>query len=330
MRIHPECPAILARGLTKDFPGVRAVDRVDLQVNPGEVFGVLGPNGAGKTTMLRMLATLESITSGTAEIFGVDAARDPQQARHLIGVTGQFAAVDNGLTARENLSLFGRLHGLPRREVRQVSTQLLEEFSLADSAHRKVAEFSGGMRRRLDLAVSLISSPPLIFLDEPTTGLDPRTRNQMWSTVRGLVEGGRTVMLTTQYLEEADQLADRIAVIDRGRLVAVGTPRELKARVGGYRLRLELTERSGTEAVVNELQRIIPRSQIHTDPGEISCPLSHPGEAAGILSALYRQGTALESVTVSEPSLDEVFFALTGHDAPSEQSSARDSQEVGV
>lgn len=329
MQQLPECPAILTRGLTKDFGGLRAVDRVDLHVHPGEVFGVLGPNGAGKTTMLRMLATLEPITSGTAEIFGVDAAGNPQRARGLIGVTGQYAAVDNGLTARENLTLFGRLHGLTRREVRRVSGQLLEEFSLADAAHRRVAEFSGGMRRRLDLAVGLISSPLLIFLDEPTTGLDPRSRSHMWDAVRALVEGGRTVLLTTQYLEEADRIADRVAVLDHGRLVAVGRPRELKAKVGGYRLRLELAEPAGTEAAVNELRRVVPGSPIHFEPGEISCPLTHPGEAAALLSALHHRDIALESVAVAEPSLDEVFFALTGHDAP-EEGHAAGRREVAV
>lgn len=315
MATQTSAPAIITRGLTKDFGDMRAVDRVDLHVPRGEIFGVLGPNGAGKTTMLRMLATLEPITGGTAQVHGFDVARQPHRVRRLIGVTGQYAAVDNGLTARENLTLFGRLHGLPRARMRGLAHELLEEFSLTEAGDRKVEKFSGGMRRRLDLAISLISSPPLIFLDEPTTGLDPRTRNHMWGKVRDLAAQGHTVLLTTQYLEEADQLADRIAVIDHGRLVALGSPQELKTRVGGYRLRVHVEDPAGSAAARDELHRLVPERNVQSMRGEISCPLTHTGEAAGLISALHRTGIPLSGITVSEPSLDEVFFALTGEDA---------------
>jgi ABC-2 type transport system ATP-binding protein len=212
--------AVHASGLVKTFGDLRAVDGIDLEVSQGEILGVLGPNGAGKTTMLRMLATLLPIDAGSAHIFGVDVAREPHRVRQLIGVTGQYASVDENLTASENLWLFGRLQGMRSADARATARRLIEQFGLEDAAERPLAQFSGGMRRRLDLAASLITRPPLIFLDEPTTGLDPRTRGQMWDTIRGLVAEGCTVLLTTQYLDEADQLADRIAVIDHGRKVA--------------------------------------------------------------------------------------------------------------
>ena len=220
--------AVHATGLVKTFDGSRAVDGIDLEVRQGEIFGVLGPNGAGKTTTLKMLATLLPIDAGQAWVFGVDVAREPHRIRQLLGVTGQYASVDEDLTATENLWLFGRLQGLRPAEARATARRLLEQFSLEEAADKPIAQFSGGMRRRLDLAASLITRPPLIFLDEPTTGLDPRTRGQMWDTIRGLVADGCTVLLTTQYLDEADQLADRVSVIDRGRKVAEGTPDELK------------------------------------------------------------------------------------------------------
>src|SRR5258705_3044805 len=223
--------AVDAAGLVKAFGRLRAVDGIDLEVRQGEIFGVLGPNGAGKTTMLRMLATLLPIDAGHARVLGVDVAREPHRVRQLVGVTGQYASVDEDLTATENLWLFGRLLGLRSKEAKARARDLLGRFGLQNAADRQIKTFSGGMRRRLDLAASLISRPPLIFLDEPTTGLDPRTRGQMWDTIRGLVTEGCTVLLTTQYLDEADQLAGRIAVIDRGRKVAEGTPDELKASV---------------------------------------------------------------------------------------------------
>jgi len=220
--------AIDAVGLVKNFGQLRAVDRIDLEVRQGEIYGVLGPNGAGKTTMLKMLATLLPIDAGQARVFGVDVASEPHRVRQLLGVTGQYASVDEDLTATENLWLFGRLQGLRSADARAAAKRLLGQFGLEDAANKPISQFSGGMRRRLDLAASLITRPPLIFLDEPTTGLDPRTRGQMWDTIRDLVAEGCTVLLTTQYLDEADQLAGRIAVIDRGRKVAEGTPDELK------------------------------------------------------------------------------------------------------
>src|SRR6201986_3668266 len=237
--------AIDAVGLVKNFGQLRAVDEIDLDVRQGEIFGVLGPNGAGKTTMLKMLATLLPIDAGQARIFGVDVAREPHRIRQLVGVTGQFASVDEDLTATENLWMFGRLQGLRSADARAAAKRLLAEFGLEEAADKPIAQYSGGMRRRLDLAASLIIRPPLIFLDEPTTGLDPRTRGQMWDTIRDLVADGCTVLLTTQYLDEADQLADRISVIDRGRKVAEGTPDELKTSVGNSTLQLQLAPRAG-------------------------------------------------------------------------------------
>src|SRR6201991_1669250 len=238
--------AVHATGLVKTFDGFRAVDGIDLEVRQGEIFGVLGPNGAGKTTTLKMLATMLPIDAGQAHVFGVDVAREPHRIRQLLGVTGQYASVDENLTATENLMLFGRLQGLRRTDAKARAATLLAQFALGAPAHKPIAKFSGGMRRRLDLAPSLIPRPPLIFLDEPTTGLDPRTRGQMWETIRELVRDGCTVLLTTQYLDEADQLADRIAVIDRGVKVAEGTPDELKSSVGSSTLQLQLYETADT------------------------------------------------------------------------------------
>src|SRR6201989_2344263 len=251
-----DTPAVSARGLVKSFGDFRAVDGIDLEVRRGEIFGVLGPNGAGKTTMLKMLATLLAIDAGQARVFGVDVAREPHRVRQLVGVTGQYASVDEDLTATENLWLFGRLQGLRSADARATAKALLEQVGLEEAAERPLAQFSGGMRRRLDLAASLITRPPLIFLDEPTTGLDPRTRGQMWDTIRALVADGCTVLLTTQYLDEADQLADRIAVIDRGRKVAEGTPDELKASVGSSTLHLRLAPGADQELARQVVRRV--------------------------------------------------------------------------
>jgi len=307
--------AVHAAGLVKTFGDFRAVDGIDLEVHRGEIFGVLGPNGAGKTTMLRMLATLLSIDAGQASIFGVDVAREPHRVRQLVGVTGQYASVDDDLTATENLWLFGRLQGLRPADARATATMLLGQFGLEEAADRPLAQFSGGMRRRLDLAASLITRPPLIFLDEPTTGLDPRTRGQMWDTIRGLVTDGCTVLLTTQYLDEADQLADRIAVIDRGRKVAQGTPDELKESVGDSTLQLQLDD--GADQA---LARDIVRSVVGIDPvltpesGRMNVALDVADRAADVLIGLRQAGVGIVSVSVAKPTLDEVFLALTGHD----------------
>jgi ABC-2 type transport system ATP-binding protein len=308
--------AVDAEGLVKSFGGFRAVDGIDLTVRQGEIFGVLGPNGAGKTTMLKMLATLLPIDAGRASLFGVDVAGQPHRIRQLLGVTGQYASVDEDLTATENLWLFGRLQGLRSADARATAKRLLEQFGLEEAADKPIAQFSGGMRRRLDLAASLITRPPLIFLDEPTTGLDPRTRGQMWDTIRGLVADGCTVLLTTQYLDEADQLADRIAVIDRGRKVAEGTPGELKASVGNSTLQLQLAP--GAD---HELGRLLVRRLVGVEPvltpesGRMNVPLDAADAAADVLIALREARIPIASVGVAQPTLDEVFLAITGHDA---------------
>jgi ABC-2 type transport system ATP-binding protein len=307
--------AVTASGLVKQFGDNRAVDGIDLEVRRGEIFGVLGPNGAGKTTMLSMLATMLRIDAGEAHIFGVDIARQPHQVRQLIGVTGQYASVDENLTASENLWLFGRLMGLPRAEARERATTLIAQFGLEEAAHRQISTFSGGMRRRLDLAASLIRRPPLIFLDEPTTGLDPRTRGQMWDTIRSLVADGSTVLLTTQYLDEADQLADRVAVIDRGRKVAEGTTDELKTSVGASTLQLRLADPDQLGPAAQILERVLRQEPVRTpESGGLNVALEAADQAAEALIALRQGEVSITSVTVSKPSLDEVFLALTGHD----------------
>ncbi|GLZ09272.1 daunorubicin resistance protein DrrA family ABC transporter ATP-binding protein [Actinomadura sp. NBRC 104412] len=306
--------AVRATGLVKAFGRHRAVDGIDLAVRPGEIFGVLGPNGAGKTTMLRMLATLLRIDAGRAEIFGVDVAANPHVIRQLVGVTGQYASVDENLTARENLWLFARLQGIASRRARRLAADLLARFGLEEAADKPIAQFSGGMRRRLDLAASLISTPPLIFLDEPTTGLDPRTRGQMWKTIRGLVADGCTVLLTTQYLDEADQLADRVAVIDRGRKVAEGAPEELKTTVGNSTLQLVLTEPGQAAEAVPVLRRVLGSDPVLSpEQGRMNVALEKADLAADALIALRTAGVSISSVSVAKPSLDEVFLALTGH-----------------
>ncbi len=313
---HDNAPAVLATGLVKTFGDNRAVDGIDLEVARGEVFGVLGPNGAGKTTMLQMLATLLPMDGGHAEVFGVDVVEHPHVVRQLVGVTGQFASVDENLTGRENLWLFGRLLGLPSKKARIAADDLLGRFGLEDAADKQLSQFSGGMRRRLDLAASLITRPPLIFLDEPTTGLDPRTRGQMWDTIRELVAQGCTVLLTTQYLDEADQLAHRIAVIDRGRKVAQGTPDQLKSQVGSSTLQLRLLDPAQTPEAVDVVRRVVGDEPVLTpEAGGINVPLADANRAADVLIGLREQELLITSATVQKPTLDEVFMALTGHAA---------------
>ncbi|WP_152365615.1 ATP-binding cassette domain-containing protein [Microlunatus speluncae] len=308
--------AVNAEGLVKVFGSNRAVDGIDLVVHPGEIFGVLGPNGAGKTTVLKMLATLIGIDAGQAEIFGYDVRRHPHQVRQLLGVTGQYASVDENLTGRENLWLFARLQRIGSAEARKIADRLLDQFGLTEAANRPLAQFSGGMRRRLDLAASLITRPPLIFLDEPTTGLDPRTRGQMWDTIRELVASGCTLLLTTQYLDEADQLADRIAVIDRGRKVAQGTPDELKSSVGNSTLQLRLTDADDLGTASTVITRATGSEPVLTpEVGAINVALPDADRAAEILIALRDAQVSIASVSVQKPTLDEVFLTLTGHEA---------------
>jgi len=312
-------PAVRAEGLVRTFGTNRAVDGVDLIVDAGTVYGVLGPNGAGKTTTIGMLATLLRPDAGRAEIFGRDVVREAQVVRQLIGLTGQFASVDETLSATENLVIFGRLLGLSRADSRRKAGELLEEFGLAEAARRPLAKFSGGMRRRLDLAASLIAQPPLIFLDEPTTGLDPRTRGQMWDTIRRLVANGSTVLLTTQYLDEADQLADRIAVIDRGRVVAEGTAPELKASVGQASLVLRLRDGAELGLARETVDRVLGVSAIVSpEAARLTVPMSDPDRVTDLLLAFREGGVRLSEFSVQQPTLDEVFLTLTGTGASSD------------
>ncbi|MET9025315.1 ATP-binding cassette domain-containing protein [Nocardia sp. NPDC004168] len=308
--------AVEADGLVKVFGEQRAVDGVSLAVPQGSVYGVLGPNGAGKTTTIRMLATLLRPDGGSGRIFGHDVVAEPTAVRSLIGVTGQYASVDEDLSATENLIVFSRLLGLSRVDARRKAAELLEEFDLTEAANKPLRHFSGGMRRRLDLAASLIATPPLLFLDEPTTGLDPRTRAQMWETIRRLVREGATVLLTTQYLDEADQLADRIAVIDRGKVIADGTADELKASVGGSSLHLTLVDRGQ----LDEARRIVGdflgvEAQITPEAGRLTAPLTDAGVTADLLIRLREWEIGIDEITVTKPSLDEVFLTITGHPA---------------
>jgi oleandomycin transport system ATP-binding protein len=314
--IDPPRPADLAveaTGLVKRFGEVTAVDGIDLTVRTGEVFGVLGPNGAGKTTMLRMLTTLLPIDAGQARVFGVDVASQPHQIRQLVGVTGQYASVDENLTAAENLRLFGRLLGLSSRAARATAQDLLGRFGLEDAADRQIRHFSGGMRRRLDLAASLISRPPLIFLDEPTTGLDPRTRGQMWDTIRDLIRDGATVLLTTQYLDEADALADEITVIDKGRVIAHDTPDGLKRVVGGQRLLVRPTDPQRLDEVRSILGEIASSRPESPGRGVLSVPVEGDAALAAAVHRIGAAGIGVTELSLHLPSLDEVFFTLTGH-----------------
>jgi ABC-2 type transport system ATP-binding protein len=309
-------PAVEATGLVKTFGETRAVDGVDLIVPRGTVYGVLGPNGAGKTTTIRMLATLLRPDGGTARVLGRDVVEQDDEVRSVVALTGQMASVDEDLTGRENLMLLARLLGYGRADSKARARDLLGAFGLEDAAGRQVKNYSGGMRRRLDIAASLVVTPELLFLDEPTTGLDPRSRSQVWNIVRALVAQGTTVLLCTQYLDEADQLADRIAVIDRGRVIAEGTPGQLKASVGRAALHVRLLEpRQRTQA-----ERVLADAlgtQVHSDgdPAALAVPAADAGRASEALAALTRADVAVADFSLGRPSLDEVFLALTGHRA---------------
>jgi len=305
--------AVEATSLVKTFGDNKAVAGVDLKVPTGTIYGVLGPNGAGKTTTINMLTTLLRPDKGTAKIFGHDVVGEAQLVRQLIGVTGQYASVDETLSATENLVIFSRLLGLSKKEAKKKAADLLEEFGLTEASKRPLAKFSGGMRRRLDLAASLIAQPPLIFLDEPTTGLDPRTRTQMWQTIRRLVSSGSTVLLTTQYLDEADQLADRIAVIDQGKVVAEGTTSELKASIGTSALQLRLADSKKTADAVAMVKTVLKTSAVTFEGGLITAPMSNPDVVTDLLVKFRSNSIHLSEVSVQKPTLDEVFLTITGH-----------------
>ncbi|MFI7709043.1 ATP-binding cassette domain-containing protein [Nonomuraea sp. NPDC049480] len=315
--------AIRAEGLVKRYGDKVALDGVDLEVPAGRVVGVLGPNGAGKTTTVRILATLLRPDAGQATVGGHNVVGDPVRVRSLIGLTGQYASVDETLSGVENLVLIGQLLNLSRRQARQRAAELLERFELTDAATRPIATFSGGMRRRLDLAASLVGRPQVLFLDEPTTGLDPYTRNELWEVVRGLVADGATVLLTTQYLEEADQLADRITVIDQGRVVAEGRPGELKRRIGGQILHVRPSVPADGEAVARiliELTGQIPERDANT--GRLTVPAVDPMLISSLVRRLDAAGLMTEELGLRLPSLDEVFLALTRQNVAMERNVA--------
>ncbi|WP_433408794.1 ATP-binding cassette domain-containing protein [Saccharomonospora azurea] len=300
-------PAIEARGLRKTFGGRSVLNGLDLTVAEGTLLALLGPNGSGKTTTVRILTTLLRPDGGTARIDGHDVRTEPAAVRRAIGLTAQQASVDELLTGRENLELFAGLNHLGRARSRRRASELLDQFRLTDAAERRAGQYSGGMRRRLDLAVSMVAAPRVLFLDEPTTGLDPRSRAELWEVVRELVRAGTTILLTTQYLDEADQLADRVAIIGDGRIVEEDTPRGLKRRVGAERLRLTLARPEHAPAAV----ALQPGAHLDTDSGELVIPLDGPDHLRQVLDALHRAGLAVASVSVSAPTLDDVFFRLT-------------------
>jgi oleandomycin transport system ATP-binding protein len=320
-------PVIEARGLTKAFGATRALAGVDIQAERGQVLALLGPNGAGKTTIVRVLSTLLRPDGGHARICGYDVVTEAVQVRQLLALTGQYASVDDELTGTENLIMIARLLGLRRPEAKGRSRQLLEQFDLADAAGRAVKTYSGGMRRRLDLAASLLGDPEVVFLDEPTTGLDPRARLQMWDTVRGVVAAGATVLLTTQYLDEADELADHIAVIDHGEVVASGTPAELKARTGTQTLAVRAADHGLTHLVavaVADIAGVQP--DVNADTGLVLATVSDPGMAAAVVRRLDDEGITAAELTLRLPSLDEVFLTLTGHRAEADAPGTTDGR----
>jgi ABC-2 type transport system ATP-binding protein len=322
--------AVEALDLVKKFGDTVAVDGVSFVVPEGTVLGLLGPNGAGKTTTVRMLTTLSVPTSGTGRVAGHDILTAPDQVRRSMGLTGQAATVDELLTARENLWLIGRLAGLPRRAIRPIGDDLLERFSLTEAADRIVKTYSGGMRRRLDLAVSLIAAPPVLFLDEPTTGLDPRSRNDLWDVLRGLVAEGTTLLLTTQYLEEADQLCDDIVVIDKGRVIAAGTPTQLKDQAGRASVVLTLTEAGDLERAERLLRDEIGDVYVEPGPRRITAPADGLDDMTRIGRLLGDHGFAVDDLGLKRPSLDDVFLHLTGHRAESEDPDASPADPESV
>jgi ABC-2 type transport system ATP-binding protein len=311
--------AIEATGLVKTFGTTRAVDGVDLAVRSGSVYGVLGPNGAGKTTTIRMLATLLRPDAGEARVLGHDIVSEADAVRGAVSLTGQLASVDEDLTGRENLILIARLLGLGRAEAKARAAELLEAFGLSEAAGRLVKHYSGGMRRRLDVAASIVVTPQVMFLDEPTTGLDPRSRNQVWDIIRALAAGGTTILLCTQYLDEADQLAEGIAVIDHGKVIAEGTPGQLKASVGLGALHVRLLDPAQRVDAERVHTRELAVVHLEPDPAALSAPCADADRGAQAVAELSRSGIGIANFSLGQPSLDEVFLALTGHPAEEER-----------
>ncbi len=320
--------AIEAEGLTKAFGEVRALDGIDMVAREGTVFGLLGPNGAGKTTAIRVLSTLLRPDAGRARVGGYDVVRQAAEVRRLIGLTGQYAAVDELLSGQENLYMLGRLLGLRAADGRARARELLEAFGLSEAAGKLVKAYSGGMRRRLDLAASLVGRPRFLYLDEPTTGLDPRSRLELWGMIRGLVADGTTVLLTTQYLEEADRLADEIVVIDHGRVIAAGTPLDLKARVGGQVLQARPADPADVPATARVLAALADGEGPHHDGQVVTVAIADRGALAQAVRRLDEAGIAVDDLALRRPSLDEVFLALTGH--PAEEDPRNEDVEEGT
>jgi ABC-2 type transport system ATP-binding protein len=316
--------AVVALGLVKRYGEVTALDGLDLRVPQGTVLGVLGPNGAGKTTAVRVLTTLLVPDAGSASVAGIDVAKHPDQVRKLIGLSGQYAAVDEHLTGFENLDMVGRLYHLGRAPSRDRARELLEQFDLSEAADRPVKTYSGGMRRRLDLAGALVAHPQVLFLDEPTTGLDPRSRNDMWRVIGDLVAAGTSLLLTTQYLEEADRLAHRIVVVDRGKVIAEGTSDELKTQMGGERLELVIADAARLDEVRALLAEVGDGEvKVNAHTRSLSVPVS--GGTAALVGALRRldaTGVGVQDVGIHRPTLDDVFLTLTGHAATEEELTA--------
>jgi oleandomycin transport system ATP-binding protein len=312
--------AIRAEGLVKHFGETRALDGIDLEVRSGTVLGLLGPNGAGKTTAVRVLSTLLRPDAGHATVGGYDVLRDAHQVRQLIGLTGQYAGVDEMLTGSENLLLIGRLLGMPKADAKARAADLLEDFGLADAADRAAKTYSGGMRRRLDLAASMVGRPRLLYLDEPTTGLDPRARIQLWGLIRTMVASGVTVLLTTQYLEEADELADDIAVIDHGKVIATGTPDELKAKTGSQCINVRPSDPSDLSTVVTVVGELT-HSTPDLEGGLVTAPVVEPEVLPAIVRRLDDIGIVITELSLRSASLNEVFLSLTGHPAEPQDSS---------